>query len=176
VIFSQWAAFLDLIGEMLDEEKIAYVRIDGSVSRKKRQEVIDGFQNHPDIRVILITLKAGGVGLNLTAANYVILTDPWWAPAAEDQACDRVHRLGQSKPVTIIRLITKGTIEERVLALQDKKRKLIAGVFGELVQSKAKDSEHRLQDLMELFGSDRSDAFSVSGGGDGRSDDDGDDF
>jgi superfamily II DNA or RNA helicase len=127
LVFSQFASMLDLIGRALDEQAIAHCRLDGST--RDRGAVVDRFQNDPAIPVFLISLKAGGVGLNLTAADTVIHFDPWWNPAAEAQATDRAHRIGQKNVVTAIKLIARDTVEERVLRMQEKKRALIAGAL-----------------------------------------------
>jgi len=114
---------LKLIEEHLVECGIPYQYLDGSTPAKARTERIAAFQGG-DGDAFLISLKAGGVGLNLTAADYVIHMDPWWNPAAEDQASDRAHRIGQTRPVTVYRLVTKGTIEEQIVQLHHRKREL----------------------------------------------------
>jgi SNF2 family DNA or RNA helicase len=123
LVFSQFTDFLGLVREHLDERGIGYEYLDGSTPRHKRKESVDAFQtgNTP---LFLISLKAGGFGLNLTAADYVIHLDPWWNPAVEAQATDRAHRIGQERPVTVYRLVTKETIEESILELHDDKRRL----------------------------------------------------
>ena len=123
LVFSQFVKHLKLIGAHLDEAGIAYQYLDGSTPAKARAERVAAFQAGRG-EVFLISLKAGGVGLNLTAADYVIHMDPWWNPAAEDQASDRAHRIGQTRPVTIYRLVAKGTIEEQIVALHHHKRDL----------------------------------------------------
>ncbi len=146
LVFSQFVTHLDLIQQMLTEEGISFQYLDGSTSPKDRQKRVDEFQaGNGD--VFLISLKAGGTGLNLTAADYVIHTDPWWNPAVEDQATDRAHRIGQDKPVMVYRLISKGTIEEEILKLHDSKRDLVAGIL-EGSHSAGKLST---QDLMALI-------------------------
>ncbi len=125
LVFSQFTGMLDRIGEALDEAGIAFCRLDGST--KNREAVVDRFQESDDIPVFLISLKAGGVGLNLTAADTVIHFDPWWNPAVEAQATDRAHRIGQRNVVTSIKLIARNTVEERVLRMQTKKRELLEG-------------------------------------------------
>ncbi|MDP1822821.1 MAG: DEAD/DEAH box helicase [Archangium sp.] len=129
LVFSQFTSHLALVREALDERGIGYVELDGSTARKVRTERIREFQDG-NAPVFLLSLKAGGVGLNLTAATNVIHLDPWWNPAVEDQASDRAHRLGQKRPVTIYRLIAMGTVEEQMLTLHEKKRTLIAGVLS----------------------------------------------
>lgn len=128
LIFSQFVQHLHLIREMLDAEKITYQYLDGSTTPAQRQEQVDQFQNG-DATAFLISLKAGGTGLNLTAADYVIHMDPWWNPAVEDQATDRAHRIGQTKPVMVYRLIAKNTVEEEILKLHEDKRDLVAGIL-----------------------------------------------
>jgi SNF2 family DNA or RNA helicase len=107
----------------LDSEKISFSYLDGST--RDRAAVVEEFQANENLAVFLISLKAGGVGLNLTAADTVIHFDPWWNPAVEAQATDRAHRIGQTRVVTSYKLITKGTVEEKILSLQNKKRELI---------------------------------------------------
>ncbi len=123
LVFSQFVRHLKLIEEHLVEAGIPYQYLDGSTPAKARSQRIAAFQAGEG-DVFLISLKAGGVGLNLTAADYVIHMDPWWNPAAEDQASDRAHRIGQTRPVTIYRLVTKGTIEEQIVQLHHSKREL----------------------------------------------------
>ena len=115
LIFSQFVKMLRIIQENLNKEQIPYSYLDGKT--KKRQEQINNFQNNPDIKIFLISLKAGGTGLNLTAADYVIHVDPWWNPAVELQATDRAHRIGQLKKVFVYKLITSSTVEEKILNL-----------------------------------------------------------
>ena len=123
LVFSQFVGHLEVIREYLDSQKISYQYLDGSTPTKKRPEIVNAFQSG-DGELFLISLRAGGQGLNLTAADYVIHMDPWWNPAVEDQASDRSHRIGQQRPVTIYRLVTKDTIEEKILALHHSKRDL----------------------------------------------------
>jgi non-specific serine/threonine protein kinase len=113
---------LGLVRGELDSQKVAYAYLDGRT--RNRQEKVDEFQTRADLPLFLISLKAGGVGLNLTAADYVVHIDPWWNPAVERQATDRTHRIGQDKPVFVYKLITRGTVEEKILELQEKKRAL----------------------------------------------------
>jgi non-specific serine/threonine protein kinase len=123
LVFSQFVEVLKLIRGELDARKIKYVYLDGKT--QNRQVRVDQFQNDPDYPFFLISLKAGGVGLNLTAADYVIHLDPWWNPAVEMQASDRTHRIGQKKPVFIYKLITRGSVEEKILELQTRKKVLV---------------------------------------------------
>ncbi|MGK5087557.1 DEAD/DEAH box helicase [Bdellovibrionota bacterium FG-2] len=129
LVFSQWTSFLDLVEPHLRQAGLGFVRLDGTTSN--RSEVISQFQDPQGPPVFLLSLKAGGVGLNLTAADYVFLLDPWWNPATEAQAADRAHRIGQTKPVMIYRLIAANTIEERVLVLQSEKRQLAQNLLEE---------------------------------------------
>jgi len=129
LVFSQFTTFLGIVRDRLTGLGVPFEYLDGRT--RKRQEKVERFQNDPDCPVFLISLKAGGVGLNLTAASYVFLLDPWWNPAVEAQAIDRTHRIGQSKPVMTYRLIAQGTVEEKVCELQTSKRELAAAVLGE---------------------------------------------
>ena len=123
LVFSQFVKHLSIVEKYLTNKGIAYHYLDGSTPPHIRQERIDAFQRGSG-EVFLISLKAGGTGLNLTAADYVIHLDPWWNPAVEDQATDRVHRIGQQRPVTVYRLVTENTVEEKILKLHDTKRDL----------------------------------------------------
>ncbi|TWU57274.1 DEAD/DEAH box helicase [Rubripirellula reticaptiva] len=142
LIFSQFTQHLALIRAALDAKEFSYEYLDGSTPAKLRQEAVDRFQNGT-ADAFLISLKAGGTGLNLTAADYVIHMDPWWNPAVEDQATDRAHRMGQDKPVMVYRIVARGTIEEEILALHETKRDLVAGVM-EGTESAAKLSNDDL--------------------------------
>ena len=119
LVFSQFVKHLSLVRKYLDAEKIPYAYLDGTT--KDRQGQVEGFQNNPKLRIFLISLKAGGVGLNLTKADYVFMLDPWWNPAIEQQAIDRAHRIGQENRVFTYKFITKDTVEEKILALQQHK-------------------------------------------------------
>lgn len=128
LVFSQFVGHLEILRAELDRKKVAYQYLDGSTPAKDRQVRVDAFQSGQG-DVFLISLKAGGTGLNLTAADYVIHMDPWWNPAVEDQASDRAHRMGQKRPVTIYRFVCRGTIEERILELHARKRDLADGLL-----------------------------------------------
>ncbi len=128
LLFSQFTAMLGLIETELADRGIPYTKLTGQT--RKRDEVIDAFRSGA-VNLFLISLKAGGVGLNLTEADTVILYDPWWNPAVEAQAADRAHRIGQDKPVFVYKLVTEQTVEERILAMQERKRALAAGVYQE---------------------------------------------
>lgn len=127
LVFSQFTSLLQIVKERLDSVGIIYEWLDGKT--RNRQARVVKFQSDPDSQVFLISLKAGGTGLNLTAADYVFILDPWWNPAVESQAIDRSHRIGQTQPVTAYRIIARDTIEEKVAALQSKKKKLAEAII-----------------------------------------------
>ncbi|MGG9970819.1 SNF2-related protein [Ferruginibacter sp. SUN002] len=131
LIFSQFLGMLGLIREKLKEQNIPFEYFDGSTSSTDRQKAIENFQNNDECRVFLISLKAGGVGLNLTAADYVYIVDPWWNPAVEQQAIDRTHRIGQTKNIFAYRMICIDTIEDKILQLQERKRKLASELISD---------------------------------------------
>jgi SNF2 family DNA or RNA helicase len=125
LVFSQFNGMLDKIGEGLDQQNIKSIRLDGSTSLKDREKLVIDFQAaNSDIQVFLLGLKAGNSGLNLTAAEYVFLVDPWWNNAVEQQAIDRTHRIGQTKNIFSYKLICTDTIEEKITLLQQKKKSL----------------------------------------------------
>jgi SNF2 family DNA or RNA helicase len=134
LVFSQWTSLLDLIEPHLRSADIPFNRLDGST--RNRGSVVEDFQDPVGPSVMLLSLKAGGTGLNLTAADHVFLVDPWWNPAVEDQAADRAHRIGQDKPVFVHRLVAADTVEERILALQERKRRLAEAAVGDASQAK----------------------------------------
>jgi SNF2 family DNA or RNA helicase len=144
LVFSQWTGFLDLVGAALEAAKLPYVRLDGSTV--DRGEVVARFQAQDGPPVMLVSLRAGGTGLNLTAADYVYLLDPWWNPAVEDQAADRSHRIGQERPVFVHRVVAEGTVEEKILELHARKRAL-ADAAIEGISATALTRE----DLLELL-------------------------
>jgi len=129
LVFSQWTSLLDLVEPHLHQHSIRFVRLDGSTV--DRAGVVAEFQADDGPPVMLLSLKAGGIGLNLTAADHVFLVDPWWNPAVEDQAADRAHRIGQDKPVMVYRLVARDTVEERILELQERKRGLADAALSE---------------------------------------------
>jgi superfamily II DNA or RNA helicase len=149
LIFSQFVSMLKLMCAALDEDKIRYEYLDGSTV--DRAERIERFQQDPTIPVFLISLKAGGTGLNLTAADTVIHFDPWWNPAVEDQASDRAHRIGQKKVVTVYRLVAAGTIEEKILQLKQRKKDLVNSVLSE---DQSGEKQLTREDLDDLFRTD----------------------
>jgi len=124
LIFSQFIKSLNIIEDLCKQESLSYYRLDGSVSAIKRKEAIDAFQSSKNPEVFLMSLKAGGVGLNLTKASYVFHLDPWWNPAVENQATDRVHRIGQEQRVFSYKLIMHNSIEEKIQEIKEKKAAL----------------------------------------------------
>ncbi len=149
LLFSQFTSMLSIIKEMLDKKKIEYKYLDGSTPTKDRGKLVKEFNNGAG-DVFLISLKAGGTGLNLTGADMVIHYDPWWNPAVEEQATDRAYRIGQKNAVHVMKLITKGTIEEKIYKLQERKRKIFDDVIkpGQTLVSKL--SEEEIKDLFEI--------------------------
>jgi non-specific serine/threonine protein kinase len=142
LVFSQFLGMLGLIKEKLKENNIPFEYFDGSTTAPERERAIQRFQNDDECRVFLISLKAGGVGLNLTAADYVYLVDPWWNPAVEQQAIDRTHRIGQTKNIFAYRMICVDTIEDKILQLQEKKKTLAKELISDetgFVKSLTKD-------------------------------------
>ncbi|ESQ30441.1 hypothetical protein EUTSA_v10011211mg [Eutrema salsugineum] len=131
IIFSQWTRMLDLVELSLIENTIEFRRLDGTMSLAARDRAVKEFSNDPDVKVMIMSLKAGNLGLNMVAACHVILLDLWWNPTTEDQAIDRAHRIGQTRPVTVTRITIKDTVEDRILALQEQKRNMVASAFGE---------------------------------------------
>jgi non-specific serine/threonine protein kinase len=131
LVFSQFTAFLDLCEVSLKKADIKYIRMDGKTPTEKRKDLVREFQTGEKPCVFLISLKTGGVGLNLTRAGYVFHLDPWWNPAVENQASDRAHRMGQKQTVMVTRLLMKHTIEEKMMLLKDKKKQLFNEVMNE---------------------------------------------
>jgi len=130
LVFSQFVKMLSQIKYKLDDEKISYEYLDGQSSQKNRQKSVRNFQENDDVRVFLISLKAGGTGINLTSADYVYLVDPWWNPAVESQAIDRTHRIGQKKKVIAYRMICRNTIEEKIMKYQERKLKVASDIIS----------------------------------------------
>ena len=151
VIFSQWTSMLDILEVPLKEEGYKYRRLDGSMSIAARERAVNNFLDDPTVTVMIMSLKAASLGLNLAVANHVVLLDLWWNPTVEEQAIDRCHRIGQTRPVTVSKITVKGTVEDRISQLQDKKRKMVQAAFGE---SKFLSRAARLtyEDLKYLFG------------------------
>ncbi|XP_023757117.1 DNA repair protein RAD16 [Lactuca sativa] len=130
IVFSQFTSFLDLIKYSLEKSGVKCVQLDGSMSMSARESVITRFTEDGECKIFLMSLKAGGVALNLTVASHVFLMDPWWNPAVEQQAQDRIHRIGQYKPIRVVRFVIENTIEERILNLQEKKKLVFEGTVG----------------------------------------------
>lgn len=149
VVFSQWTTMLDKIEDALELAQIKYDRLDGTMRREDRTKAMDALKNDPSCEVLLVSLKAGGVGLNLTAAQRVYLMDPYWNPAVENQAVDRIHRLGQTRPVTTIKLIIENSIEARLLEVQKKKTELANLTLNQ--PSKSEMMTRRMEELQQLF-------------------------
>ncbi|KAK4443417.1 DNA repair protein rad5 [Podospora aff. communis PSN243] len=148
VVFSQFTSFLSLIEPALTRANMRFLRLDGSTSQKKRAGVLSKFKDSEKFTILLLSLKAGGVGLNLTCAQRVFMMDPWWSFAVEAQAIDRVHRMGQEDEVKVYRFIVKNSVEERMLKVQDRK-KFIATSLG--MMSDEEKKKQRIEDIMELL-------------------------
>ena len=133
LLFSQFTTMLDRLAEQLKKLGIDYYMLTGSVNKEKRMQMVDSF-NKDDVPVFCISLKAGGTGLNLTAADIVIHYDPWWNVAVQNQATDRAHRIGQKNVVTVYKLVSQGTIEEKIIDIQEKKKKLAEQVLEDCLQ------------------------------------------
>ena len=146
LVFSQFVGMLTLLRERLTAEGIDFCYLDGSTTG--RASVVERFQKDGSVSVFLISLKAGGVGLNLTGADTVIHFDPWWNPAVEDQATDRAHRLGQTRVVTSYKLITRDTVEEKILTLQSRKREMIQATVGGEEEFAAALNWEEIQELL----------------------------
>lgn len=152
LVFSQFTSALKNIEKNLEEVGINYIYLDGSIGSKERGELVKKFNEDPLISVFLISLKAGGVGLNLTSASVVIHFDPWWNPAIENQATDRAHRFGQKNVVEVIKLISKDTIEEKILLLQEDKKKLIESLMDEKEMDGKKFKRLSEDEILNLLG------------------------
>ncbi|KAL6659399.1 hypothetical protein ACP70R_003439 [Stipagrostis hirtigluma subsp. patula] len=150
IVFSQWTGMLDLLELSLNSNLIQYRRLDGTMSLNLRDKAVKDFNTDPEVRVMIMSLKAGNLGLNMVAACHVILLDLWWNPYAEDQAVDRAHRIGQTRPVTVSRLTVKDTVEDRILALQEEKRTMVNSAFGE-DKSGGHATRLTVEDLRYLF-------------------------
>ena len=150
LVFSQFTKVLEVIGKRLNEENIPYSYLDGKTSAKDRVKLVEEFNTNNN-KVFLISLKAGGTGLNLTSANIVVHFDPWWNPAVEDQASDRAHRIGQKNVVNVIKLIAKDTAEERVINLQETKKELIEDVINGNLDNSATLKNLSKDDIIDLF-------------------------
>lgn len=148
LVFSQFVSYLDLLSKDLNKKKIAHHMLTGSTPKEKRQSMVEAFQEDDEVRMFLISLKAGGTGLNLTAADYVFIVDPWWNPAAEAQARDRSHRIGQTRSVFSYKFISRDTIEEKILRLQSRKKTYAK----ELIKTENNILQNlEVNDISELF-------------------------
>ncbi|VAI87516.1 unnamed protein product [Triticum turgidum subsp. durum] len=150
IVFSQWTGMLDLLEFSLNSNLIQYRRLDGTMSLNSRDKAVKDFNTDAEVRVMIMSLKAGNLGLNMVAACHVILLDLWWNPYAEDQAIDRAHRIGQTRPVTVSRLTITDTVEDRILSLQEEKRAMVNSAFGE-DKSSAHATRLTVDDLRYLF-------------------------
>ena len=149
LLFSQFTSMLEILKQRLTKEEIAYYTITGATPKEERLQLVKKF-NTGSIPVFLISLKAGGVGLNLTGADVVIHYDPWWNLAAQNQATDRAHRIGQTKKVTVYKLIAKNTVEEKILKLQETKRDLADQVINGTGAGLGSMSKEELLELLEM--------------------------
>ena len=150
LIFSQFTSVLKNIGKRINTEGISFSYLDGSIPSEKRMNMVKAF-NEGENAVFLISLKAGGTGLNLTSADIVIHFDPWWNPAVEEQATDRAHRIGQKNVVEVIKIIAKGTIEEKIISLQEEKKKLISELMGDELSSGESFATLTEEEIFGLF-------------------------
>ncbi|PIN19745.1 Helicase-like transcription factor HLTF/DNA helicase RAD5, DEAD-box superfamily [Handroanthus impetiginosus] len=153
IVFSQWTRMLDLLEGFLKNSSIQYRRLDGTMPVVARDRAVKDFNSLPQVSVMIMSLKAASLGLNMVAASNVILLDLWWNPTTEDQAIDRAHRIGQTRPVSVFRLTVKDTVEDRILALQQKKREMVASAFGEDGKG-SRQSRLTVEDLNYLFRAD----------------------
>ena len=151
IVFSQWTKFLDIVQTQVDVHAFQYTRIDGTMNAAQRDRALVALDTDPDCTVMLASLGVCAVGLNLVAANQVILADSWWAPAIEDQAVDRVHRLGQTRETTVFRLVMEDSVEEMVLGIQAEKRKLMMTAFREKTSKRSGGKSARMADIERLL-------------------------
>jgi len=149
IVFSQFTTLLDVVQAELTKSRTPFARLDGSMSHDQRVEALQAFSGHGHVQVILCSLKAAGTGLNLTVADHVLLIDPWWNPAVEDQAVDRAHRLGQRRPVRVLRYVAERTVEERILEVHRQKRDIMDGALRQ--QSREELRKLRLRTVASLF-------------------------
>ncbi|KAI3456289.1 hypothetical protein Pfo_012952 [Paulownia fortunei] len=153
IVFSQWTRMLDLLEAFLKSSSIQYRRLDGTMPVVARDRAVKDFNSLPQVSVMIMSLKAASLGLNMVAACHVILLDLWWNPTTEDQAIDRAHRIGQTRPVSVFRLTVKDTVEDRILALQQRKREMVASAFGE-DGTGSRQTRLTVEDLKYLFRAD----------------------
>ncbi|KAG8365487.1 hypothetical protein BUALT_Bualt18G0109900 [Buddleja alternifolia] len=150
IVFSQWTRMLDLLEACLKNSSIQYRRLDGTMPVAARDRAVKDFNTLPQVTVMIMSLKAASLGLNMVAASSVLLLDLWWNPTTEDQAIDRAHRIGQTRPVSVFRLTVKDTVEDRILALQQRKRRMVASAFGEN-ETGGRQTRLTVEDLKYLF-------------------------
>ncbi|PWA89877.1 hypothetical protein CTI12_AA106850 [Artemisia annua] len=151
IVFSQWTKMLDFLEACLTDSSIGFRRLDGTMSIPERDKAVKDFNRRPEVSVMIMSLKAASLGLNMVAANHVILLDLWWNPTTEEQAIDRAHRIGQTRPVEVMRLTVEETIEDRILELQKEKRQIVASAFGEDEVGR-RQTRLTVNDLRYLFG------------------------
>ncbi len=151
LLFSQFTSVLKNISKLLRKEDIKYFYLDGETNASERVSLVNEFNKNSDIKLFLISLKAGGTGLNLTSANLVIHFDPWWNPAIEDQATDRAHRIGQKNLVEVIKLVCKETIEEKIITLQEDKKELINDIMNSDLKNSQLMNTLSKEEILELF-------------------------
>jgi DNA repair protein RAD16 len=149
IVFSQWTRFLDMVQLELMEAGIGHVRYDGAMTQRQREAALERFRRRPEARVFVMSLRASGVGLNLTEASLVVLADPWWNPAVEAQAIGRVHRIGQLRRVEVARLVCPRTVEDRMVAMQEKKRAMVDAALSE--SDAGVQKRLSLEDLKSFF-------------------------
>ncbi|KAG0557107.1 hypothetical protein KC19_11G102700 [Ceratodon purpureus] len=150
IVFSQWTSMLDLLEQPLKQAGFCFRRLDGTMSVAARERAVSDFNTLPEVTVMIMSLKAASLGLNMVAASHVLLLDVWWNPTTEDQAIDRAHRIGQTRTVRVSRFTVKDTIEDRILALQERKRQIVASAFGE-TDGGENGSRLTTEDLTFLF-------------------------
>jgi DNA repair protein RAD5 len=150
-VFSQWTGMLKIVSKSLEKQGIKHIQFDGSLTLNNRKKVLDTFRN-TSCNVLLMSIKAGSLGINLVEANQVIMLDPWWNIAIESQAVDRVFRIGQTKDVNVVRFVIKGSIEEKVLEIQERKNKIIEKALSGIKGANAKAAKkERMKDIKSLF-------------------------
>lgn len=152
IVFSQWTSMLDLLEVPFKRAGFHYRRLDGTMTVAARERAITEFESKDDVMVLLVSLKAAALGLNLTVANHVVLMDLWWNPTTEEQAIDRAHRIGQTRTVHVTRITIPGTVEDRILALQEKKRQLVSSALSDGKQGTGTTNRLTMDDLRFLFG------------------------
>lgn len=150
IVFSQFTSFFPLIEKELDKCGIGYVRYEGTMSSKAREQALDQLRTKPKVIVLLCSLKAGALGLNLTCASRVVIMDPWWNPMVSEQAIDRVHRIGQARDVDVYEMVVQNSVEERIMMLQEKKRAIAKAVIDGERNSKI-NTKLTMKELLALF-------------------------